>query len=65
MTAMGWLALYVVVGLLVVAGADAVLVQAGKPGLRNSKTFAAAALIWPWFVFQGVRGIVRGLRNVR
>ncbi len=65
MTVIGWLALYVVVGLLVAAGADAALVQAGKPGLRCSRTFAAAALMWPWLVFQAARGIIRGLRDAR
>lgn len=57
--------LWLIIGLVIAVYVDAVLVQAGKSGLSNGRTVIAAVIIWPWFVVQGIRGIVHGLRDRR
>lgn len=53
-------ALWIIVGILVVEGVNRIQVGQGYASMTGS-TFGAAVIIWPWFVFLGLKGIARAL----
>lgn len=54
---------YLTAGMTVALFADAMVRRGGGQGMSNAGTFIVAVFIWPWFAWQGMRGIVRGLRD--